>query len=335
MATCTSCGHDVTGKKFCPQCGTSVQPASTQSAGGGVMATCSRCNESVRPGTAFCIHCGATLLSQASAPTPPPLVTTRPCPACQTPVSTASAFCTQCGYDLHAAPQMAAPGMFCTNCGKQNDAGVHFCGGCGSRLGTTSSATAQAGYAQSGPYAPQPGQAQAAYPQPPYQQTPYPQQSQYGQSQYPQQYGQPQYPQQSQYGQPQYPQQYGQQPYNQGGYQSQPMMGQGPMVLRCPVCMAMAPLGTPNCVSCRTSLAGVVPIPANMPAQGQGQGNFLQGNGGKYAMGALGGVAAVVGGEMLLHGLENRVEGDGGYRRHHREEGLLGGLGELADDIGL
>lgn len=65
----------------------------------------------------------------------------------------------------------------------------------------------------------------------------------------------------------------------------------------------------------------------------------MQGNAGKYAMGALGGAAAVIGGEMMLNGVENRVEGDMGYggygHRHHRDEGLLGGLGELADDIGL
>jgi len=106
--------------------------------------------------------------------------------------------------------------------------------------------------------------------------------------------------------------------------------------------MAMAPVGTPNCISCKTSLAGIVPIPVNMPVQNQqGAGGLLQGNAGKYAMGALGGVAAVLGGEMLLHGVENsiedRVEGDMGmgFGRHHRQEGLLGGLGELADDIGL
>ncbi len=66
----------------------------------------------------------------------------------------------------------------------------------------------------------------------------------------------------------------------------------------------------------------------------------MQGNGGKYAMGALGGAAALMGGEMLLDGLENGMRmgiwGYGEYRHHHhREEGLLGGLGELADDIGL
>ncbi len=123
-------------------------------------------------------------------------------------------------------------------------------------------------------------------------------------------------------------------------------MGQQPMVLRCPVCMAMSPMGTPNCPSCHTSLAGVVPTPANMPPQGQqqgGLGGFMQGSGGKYAMGALGGAAAVLGGEMLLHGVEGnveeRVEGDMGYGRerhhHQRDEGMLGELGELGKDIGL
>ena len=104
--------------------------------------------------------------------------------------------------------------------------------------------------------------------------------------------------------------------------------------------MAMAPLGTPSCLGCRTSLAGVPPTPANMPAPGQQQGGFLQSDGGKMAMGALGGAAAVIGGEMLLHGIENKIEDDVefGNRRHHREGGImdgLGGLGELGKDIGL
>jgi hypothetical protein len=216
-----------------------------------------------------------------------------------------NAFCIHCGQNMNAPgatvqPVAAAP-LFCNNCGKQNTSDMKFCGGCGSPL------TAQQGQ--------------------------YPPQQQYGQPQYPQQYGQPQY------GQPQYPQQ-----YNAGGYQQQPM------ILRCPVCMAMSPLGTPNCPSCHTSLAGVVPTPANMPQQGQqgmfggGMGNFLQGSGGNMAMGALGGAAAVIGGEMLLHGVENRIEGDRDYgydgyehRHHHRreDEGLLGGLGDIANDVGL
>lgn len=83
-------------------------------------------------------------------------------------------------------------------------------------------------------------------------------------------------------------------------------------------------------------------MPSNMPPQQQqgGLGGILQGGGGQLAVGALGGAAAVIGGEMLLHGIENsienRVEGDMGGREHHRrDEGLLGGLGDLSNDIGL
>jgi len=73
---------------------------------------------------------------------------------------------------------------------------------------------------------------------------------------------------------------------------------------------------------------------------GQGQG---QGQGGNMMMGALGGAAAVIGGEMLLHGVERDLMGGGmgggnynGYEgHHHREEGLLGELGNLANDVGL
>jgi len=120
------------------------------------------------------------------------------------------------------------------------------------------------------------------------------------------------------------------------GYQ-QPMLGQQPMVLRCPVCMAMAPMGTANCPSCHTSLAGVVPTPANVPAQGQqgGLGGFLQGSGGNMAVGALGGAAAVLGGEFLLHEMEGhhrQQQYQGGY---DDDGNPLGGLGEIGRDIGL
>ena len=76
-----------------------------------------------------------------------------------------------------------------------------------------------------------------------------------------------------------------------------------------------------------------------MPVPGQ-QGGFWQSNNGKMAMGALGGAAAVIGGEMLLHGIENKIEDDieYGHRRDHHDGGLLdglGGLGELGKDIGL
>ena len=312
MTTCTSCGSDVTGKKFCPQCGTPVQQTATPVVNAAAMTTCPRCGGEVKAGAAFCMHCGSALQAQPVAQAQP---ATRPCPVCHQAVPMENAFCIHCGQNMNApvatAQPVAAASVFCNNCGKQNTPDMKFCGGCGS------------------PLAAQQGQ----YPQP-----------QYGQSQYPQQYGQPQYPQQPQYGQPQYPQQ-----YNQSGYQQQPMVGQQPMILRCPVCMAMSPLGTPSCPSCHTSLAGVVPTPANMPQQGQqgmfggGMGNFLQGNNGKMAMGALGGAAAVIGGEMLLHGVENRIEGDrdynyDGYEHHHHrreEEGLLGGLGDIANDVGL
>jgi len=204
----------------------------------------------------------------------------------------------------------SAPGTgICTSCGRQNNPGVNFCAGCGHPI-SASTATPQTNYGQSGPYPQQP-----QYPQAQYQQYP----------QNPQQY--PQYAQQPQYGQ-QYPAQYG-----QPGYQQDPMLGQQPMVLRCPTCMAMSQLGTTNCPSCHASLAGIVPTPANVPMQGQqgGLGGFMQGNGGKYAMGALGGAAAVLGGEMLLHG----IEGERGYERRREGDGLLGGLGDIANDVGL
>src|SRR6266487_324997 len=250
MATCTSCGSDVTGKKFCPECGTPVQLTAVPTASG-----------SAAPATTFC-----------------------------------------------------------SNCGKQSTPGEHFCSNCGTSLHAPSAASmTPASFIQSGQHP------QVPQPQQPYQT-------------------------QSQYEQPNYtapPSQYSQQPYSQPQYPQQgQMMGQQPMVLRCPVCMAMSPMGTPNCPSCHTSLAGVVPTPANMPPQGQqqgGLGGFMQGSGGKYARGALGGAAAVLGGEMLLHGVEGnveeRVEGDMGYGRerhhHQRDEGMLGELGELGKDIGL
>jgi hypothetical protein len=83
-----------------------------------------------------------------------------------------------------------------------------------------------------------------------------------------------------------------------------------------------------------------------MQGQQGGLGGLMQGNNGKMIMGALGGAAAVLGGEMLLHGIENSIEnrveddmGYGGYEHHrhhhHRDEGLLGGLGDVANDLGL
>ena len=314
MTTCVSCGSDVTGKKFCQHCGTPVQPTGAPTSNTSSVTTCPRCGGEVNAHAAFCMHCGSALhAAQPIASSVQAQPTTRPCPACQQEVPIDTAFCIHCGQNMNApvapAQPVASAPAFCNACGRQNAPDMHFCGGCGNPLS-----------------APQQGQ----YPQ------------QYAQQPYGQQQGQPgQYPQpaygQAPYQQPQYPQQ-----YNQGGYQQQPMMGQQPMTLRCPVCMAMAPMGTPNCPSCRTSLAGVVPTPANVQAQGQqgmlgGVGNFLQGNNGNMAMGALGGAAAVIGGEMLLHGIEGEMGGGYEHHRHHRreEEGLLGGLGDIANDVGL
>ena len=278
MVACSHCGRDVTGKKFCPDCGAAVS------------------------------HC----------------------PACQASVAVGSAFCTECGHDMRVAANATntvSTNLSCPQCGKQNAPDMRFCGGCGYHL-TGVAASPSDPYASS---APQYQQQQGASYQ-------YQQGSNYNQPTYPQQ--QQQYPHQQGYQQqPSYPQQ---QYMQQGGYQPQPMMGQQPMVLRCPTCMAMAPVGSASCPGCRTSLAGVLPTPAGM--QSQQQGGFLQGNNGKLAMGVLGGAAAVLGGEMLFrgveNGIENRVEDDMGYggRRHHRRDddrGPLGGLGELADDIGL
>lgn len=313
MATCASCGHDVTGKKFCPECGTPVQPTAPPVA---AMTTCPRCSGEVKVGAAFCMHCGASLSQQAATATATvqsqPL--TRQCPHCNATVSSEIAFCTNCGQSMQAsttpAPTALAATMYCGNCGRQNAPEMRFCGGCGSPL-STSTAAPQTGYTQSGPYA----QSSPSYP------------SQYDQSQYGTQYPQQStYPQQGQPYQQPYQQPYGQ----QTDYQQQPMVGQQPMVLRCPICMAMSPVGTANCPGCRTNLAGVVPTPAGMQQQGQqgGFGNFMQGSGGNMAMGALGGAAAVIGGEMLLHNIERD-------RYERRDEGMLGDLGGLANDIGL
>ncbi len=293
MASCTSCGNDVTGKKFCPECGTPVHSADSVESENNSTHVCPRCNGVVKPGAAFCMHCGSSLSTQTAiaTATPTPSVQaqslTQTCIACHTEVPAEMAFCTNCGQSMRTttAPDVPATPVapICANCGKQNNPGVNFCAQCGSPL---SHATGL----------PVP---QTMYAQPP-------------------QYSQPfsQYPQQS----PQYGAQYPQQP----------------MVLRCPICMAMSPLGTPNCPSCHTSLANIAPTPANMPMQNQqgGMGGLFQGSGGNMAMGALGGAAAVIGGEILLHEFEHGFDRNRGYG-DRGGEGMLGGLGDLANDVGL
>ena len=63
-------------------------------------------------------------------------------------------------------------------------------------------------------------------------------------------------------------------------------------------------------------------------------GGLFQGSGGNMAMGALGGAAAVIGGEILLHEFEHGFDRNRGYG-DRGGEGMLGGLGDLANDVGL
>ena len=295
MASCTSCGHDVTGKKFCPECGTPVQPAGSAESENNSPGVCPRCNGVVDIGAAFCMHCGSSLTKQTAVATatPTPAVQSQPltqtCIACHAEVPREMAFCTNCGQSMRVSttPDVSATPVapICANCGLHNNPGVNFCAGCGSPLPhNTGTPVPQTMYAQ------------------------------------PPQYSQ--YPQQA----PQYGAQYPQ----------QPMMNQQPMVLRCPICMAMSPPGTPNCLSCHTSLANVAPTPANVPMQNQqgGLGGLFQGPGGNMAMGALGGAAAVIGGEILLHEVEGGFDRNRGYGDRDGD-GLLGGLGNVANDIGL
>ena len=52
------------------------------------------------------------------------------------------------------------------------------------------------------------------------------------------------------------------------------------------------------------------------------------------AMGALGGAAAIIGGEILMHEVERGFDRNRGYG-DRGGDGLLGDLGDLANDAGL
>src|SRR5437762_9062189 len=123
MASCTSCGHDVTGKKFCPECGTPVQQAEIVESETNSTTVCPRCNGVVKPGASFCMHCGSSLSAHAVVATAQSQPLTRQCIACHSEVPMESAFCTNCGQTMQpsaAAPVSAAPApAFCTNCGRQ------------------------------------------------------------------------------------------------------------------------------------------------------------------------------------------------------------------------
>ncbi len=136
MASCTSCGNDVTGKKFCPQCGTPVQPAGGSAEQPASTSVCPRCNGVVKQGAAFCMHCGSSLSTQtAVATSTPSQPATRTCIACHAEVPAGMAFCTNCGQNMQVSATPATPAsVFCTNCGRQNNPGVNFCAGCGSPI---------------------------------------------------------------------------------------------------------------------------------------------------------------------------------------------------------
>src|SRR6266567_4236175 len=74
MATCTSCGNDVTGKKFCQNCGTPVQPTGVPAASGPTapppISFCTSCGRQGAPGERFCSNCGSPLGAAASTGAP-------------------------------------------------------------------------------------------------------------------------------------------------------------------------------------------------------------------------------------------------------------------------
>ena len=98
MASCTSCGNDVTGKKFCPECGTPVHSADSIESENNSTNVCPRCNGVVKPGAAFCMHCGSSLSTQTAIATATPTPSVQPqsltqtCIACHTEVPDEMAF---------------------------------------------------------------------------------------------------------------------------------------------------------------------------------------------------------------------------------------------------
>ncbi len=137
MASCTSCGHDVTGKKFCPECGTPVQPAGSAESENNSPGVCPRCSGVVDLGAAFCMHCGSSLTKQTAVATatPTPAVQSQPltqtCIACHAEVPREMAFCTNCGQSMRVSttPDVSATPVapICANCGLHNNPGVNFC----------------------------------------------------------------------------------------------------------------------------------------------------------------------------------------------------------------
>ncbi len=67
MTTCTACGTDVTGMKFCRECGAPVQPAIEKTAAP-ASSFCSSCGHQAEPGERFCSNCGTQLNAGSGVP---------------------------------------------------------------------------------------------------------------------------------------------------------------------------------------------------------------------------------------------------------------------------
>src|SRR5947209_20154518 len=107
MTNCSNCGNDVTGKKFCPECGTAVQVTAPPAAESSTN-TCPRCNGVVKPGASFCMHCGSSLSAPAVVATVQSQPVSRQCIACHSEVPMESAFCTTGGQTMQQSPVPAA-----------------------------------------------------------------------------------------------------------------------------------------------------------------------------------------------------------------------------------
>ncbi len=140
-----------------------AEPASASEEG-----RCPVCGEPVKPGSRFCMSCGASIPAAGeaeAAPAPEPVTISEPvlepvtvwqgtpatepeaapaekrCPACGEPVKPGSRFCMSCGASIPAAGLASAPApssaqrAFCMNCGAPLRPGDKFCMKCGQRTG--------------------------------------------------------------------------------------------------------------------------------------------------------------------------------------------------------
>ncbi|MDR1110115.1 MAG: SPFH domain-containing protein [Deltaproteobacteria bacterium] len=97
--TCDKCGMDMSrDAQFCPNCGDPYNP-------------CPNCAKDLPAGTAKCPDCGASM--------------PQPCPLCGKKVSPDAKFCPSCGGSLVKK---------CPGCGKDLPPSVNFCPGCGAKV---------------------------------------------------------------------------------------------------------------------------------------------------------------------------------------------------------